>query len=880
MPPHDPLHADPADFRQDAQAFAVAARAAAMRQDWHAAVDAWESRHRLEECDLAGALGLAEAYRGSSQSAKADAVIDHYSNSTRSQGSAELAVSYALNAQAIADWPEALDRWQAARSSFPDAPAIWAGEAAILQILGRTAEAEELTGRGVARFPDSIDIASQHCSVALLMGDWFEAELRLARMEDCFRGHSYLSTAAPGIRDIIQAGVAHADVGALQAIASKADAAGRWAFSATVWQRLHEHQSDRPEPLLGLARAFSESRDFDAARRVLAAGVAMFPHALDLRVGQAGLETDCEEWVEAAGYWQELLRLFPDERSIWPPASAAFRDAAWNDLAAASFKQAIDCDPTRTTLRIGCAMNAEQAGDWPTAQTLWDDCYRLAGGVEQRTDAPGEGPTGDAQEVSPIEVAAQQCNAAIRIRDWLGADLCHSRLQSGFPMHPYTIAAGPTLLRRIDFGLASDDIEAIRALAAKADDAKQTRSAERIWRALSERLPPDPWLLMQHSNALVRCRRFEDAEQVVRDGMERFPDLVDMRAQSARIAHAREDWPQAARRWQDVLDLSPGQRSDWIAAATAYRKADLTELADRLLARAISLDPTDVEFHILRAVNAEHANDWLNAVACWEAARRLRPEDLGIANSRGDAIWQETISRLEHGAPATPDLATVPVPDGDDQAAILKATALRFEGLGDNCEFGIVQRRFGADPIGLFRFAAINVSNLTIMLNEELGRLGDPEFTRLDLTPGGEYLVQDTRGFYLMHSFVKEGSVEPARFLKQQLTRIGFLNRKLLEDLRNAEKVFVYKASYGISLEEILALSGAVASFGENTLLVVRKAEAGDRAGSVMEIKKGLLVACVATLYDTEVSPIDFVAWRKILELSIGYKETGVVAEH
>lgn len=28
----------------------------------------------------------------------------------------------------------------------------------------------------------------------------------------------------------------------------------------------------------------------------------------------------------------------------------------------------------------------------------------------------------------------------------------------------------------------------------------------------------------------------------------------------------------------------------------------------------------------------------------------------------------------------------------------------RFESLGDNCEFGLVQRHFGAEPVGVFRF--------------------------------------------------------------------------------------------------------------------------------------------------------------------------------
>ncbi len=34
----------------------------------------------------------------------------------------------------------------------------------------------------------------------------------------------------------------------------------------------------------------------------------------------------------------------------------------------------------------------------------------------------------------------------------------------------------------------------------------------------------------------------------------------------------------------------------------------------------------------------------------------------------------------------------------------LQDLMLQFESLGQNCEFGLVQRRAGADPLGLLRF--------------------------------------------------------------------------------------------------------------------------------------------------------------------------------
>ena len=39
----------------------------------------------------------------------------------------------------------------------------------------------------------------------------------------------------------------------------------------------------------------------------------------------------------------------------------------------------------------------------------------------------------------------------------------------------------------------------------------------------------------------------------------------------------------------------------------------------------------------------------------------------------------------------------------------LNEMLLEFESLGDNCEFGLVQRHFGAEPISLLRFAGFEI---------------------------------------------------------------------------------------------------------------------------------------------------------------------------
>src|SRR5216683_6255225 len=66
--------------------------------------------------------------------------------------------------------------------------------------------------------------------------------------------------------------------------------------------------------------------------------------------------------------------------------------------------------------------------------------------------------------------------------------------------------------------------------------------------------------------------------------------------------------------------------------------------------------------------------------------------------------------------------------EGGRRLAGLSARELmyRFASLGDNCEFGLVQRRCGAEPLGLFRFATIGPESLVQLLEAGLDDLLDP----------------------------------------------------------------------------------------------------------------------------------------------------------
>lgn len=168
---------------------------------------------------------------------------------------------------------------------------------------------------------------------------------------------------------------------------------------------------------------------------------------------------------------------------------------------------------------------------------------------------------------------------------------------------------------------------------------------------------------------------------------------------------------------------------------------------------------------------------------------------------------------------------------------------MRFESLGDNCEFGLVQRRCGAEPLGLLRFSNIALANLLRGIEREFDSLGDPAAMQFHLQGNGrrEYALTDQDFGLTFHTFLYEGEVNVEGLVAQQSIRLKFLRRKLLEDISAGEKIFVIKRNDPLAVSEILPLHAALNQYAANTLLFVVPATADHPSGTVEQLAPRLL---------------------------------------
>jgi hypothetical protein len=154
----------------------------------------------------------------------------------------------------------------------------------------------------------------------------------------------------------------------------------------------------------------------------------------------------------------------------------------------------------------------------------------------------------------------------------------------------------------------------------------------------------------------------------------------------------------------------------------------------------------------------------------------------------------------------------------------------RFESLGQNCEFGFVQRRFGHEPLGLFRWGTMPLEQMIRLFDVDFEGFGLAESSRLKLhinpdTDHREYRFCDDAFQYEVHTYqddmvLGETGVGDA-LLKKSLLHAQFLARVLRETLLSADKVCVYMNPKPVDLSEAQALLAALRRLGNNRLLVV-----------------------------------------------------------
>jgi len=148
-----------------------------------------------------------------------------------------------------------------------------------------------------------------------------------------------------------------------------------------------------------------------------------------------------------------------------------------------------------------------------------------------------------------------------------------------------------------------------------------------------------------------------------------------------------------------------------------------------------------------------------------------------------------------------------------------RAVVARSVSLGRNCEFGLVQRRYGHEPIGLLRWADSPLEAVIRGFATRFAHIGE-SLTLRPSSQGDEWLALDDATGITFHSEISADRPEED-VRRQEERRLPRLAEKLLEDVADRRKLLVYSSALWRSPREGLGLLHAVRSVGDAALLLV-----------------------------------------------------------
>lgn len=177
-----------------------------------------------------------------------------------------------------------------------------------------------------------------------------------------------------------------------------------------------------------------------------------------------------------------------------------------------------------------------------------------------------------------------------------------------------------------------------------------------------------------------------------------------------------------------------------------------------------------------------------------------------------------------------------------------------FESVGNNCEFGFLLASHSIEEGGLFKWAFVqDFHKLAAAISDRMkGSLAFEE-----LRPFSQTMFVDSKTDIAFHTRMKiqnlqfSESEEDRRFiLREEVQKFNYLREKFFKSLANDKKIYVVKCNTGIANSAIDDLLIALRSYGDATLLHVRRADDENPAGTVIQNSEVLFTGFIDRFAD------------------------------
>jgi predicted Zn-dependent protease len=359
---------------------------------------------------------------------------------------------------------------------------------------------------------------------------------------------------------------------------------GNGASALSDWAALDASLPGYPALLLASIQALLAVGRCAEAGVLLDAAQFRYPYYAPFAIAAARTAQRQGADHEARRRWQAVRDRFPTAAAAGIIASTqALRDAGHIEDAEALLAEAIIAFPDDPAAAIEQARLAQVRRDWPDALRRWS-------AIRQRFPNQPHGYSGAAvahRQSGEFDAA----DALLRHAMERFPDLAWLAVEYGWVAH-----------------VRHDWPEAVIR-----------------WQAVRARVPDTLVGYTSEATALRELGRMEEAEAVLRDAAERFPDDPRVLLDQARLVQARRDWPEAERRWAAVRARLPDEEAGYTSGARALREQGRGDEADQLLREAIARFPERRKPLTEHAWLAHIRRDWPAAVERWAVVRAHFP---------------------------------------------------------------------------------------------------------------------------------------------------------------------------------------------------------------------------------------------------------------
>jgi hypothetical protein len=154
-------------------------------------------------------------------------------------------------------------------------------------------------------------------------------------------------------------------------------------------------------------------------------------------------------------------------------------------------------------------------------------------------------------------------------------------------------------------------------------------------------------------------------------------------------------------------------------------------------------------------------------------------------------------------------------------------TVKQFESLGQNCEFGLMQRGVGAEPLGLLRFAGLILPDLLSGLETAFAGVENADHIELSeglLNGREEFMARAMKHGVRFHTNVfRDEFADPTAVIARVVLYLRYLRRHFEEAMISGERIFVLQHPEIREPSRALPVLARLCAWGPNKLLYVTR---------------------------------------------------------